>query len=351
MANELTPTLLEKFVQVGTTEYNYFEQRKPKPGAVDVFKEGRSMGLVDVAGIESAKTSLRRPTEIAVTKAFTPNIYGVRAISPTPDIMATARVALSWITLTFSIKAVPSMHADNDISFARYVTDLLSNALKGVYHTATTDGVNKQDSLERQMITYLAAQKYGTPPDSLVPGVTVENGAYKLKTDDFVLKALPIMEELLLDGPYDDITHVSTLARNRQIGTLGAGNNINLSQYLGDYDYRRSNYVPVSGGAQETHYLTPKGSLAVLNIVEKDAIDGNESYNGRYSTYVDPYHSFKWGVFEKLDRADMSSELTGGQRMVTRQWDFAADFAFVRPYSSASGVTPIIKFDTFEDIV
>lgn len=351
MANELQPTLLEKYVQVGTSEYNAFEQRKPKPGAIDVFKEGRSAGLVDVEGIENAKTSLRRPTEIAVTKAFTPNVKGVRAISPTPEILSTARVALSWITLAFSIKMVPALHADNDITYARALTDLLFNELKGVFHTATSDGGANQDSLEKQMIAYIAAQKYTTPPDSQVVGVSVENGAYKVKSQDFAALALPVMEELLLDGPFDDITHVSTLAWNRQIGTLGANNNQNLAQYLDDYNYRRSNYVPVTSGAEQTHYLMPKGTLAVLNIVEDDAKAGRESYDGKYSTFVDPYHGFKWGVFEKLNRADMSSELTGGQRMVTRQWDFAADFAFVRPYSSTAGVTPIIKFDTFGNIV
>lgn len=351
MANELTPTLLEKYVQVGTTMFNEFEQRKPKSGAVDVFKEGRNTGLVDVAGIEAAKTSLRRPTEVAVTKQFTPNVYGVRAISPTADIMSTARVALSWITLAFSVKVVPSMHADNDISYARYVTDLLFQALKGVYHTATTDGVNKQNSLEKQMLAYIAAQKYTTPPDSSVPGVIVENGAYKTTSKDFEINALPVMEELLLSGPYDSITHVSSLAASRRQATLGANNSENFAQYGSDYDYRRSNYLAITSGAEQTHYMMPKGTLAVLNIVEDDAKAGRSSSDGTYSVFTDPYHGFRWGVYDKTSRADMSAEATGWERTVVQQYDFAADFAFVRPYSSVAGVTPIIKFDTFSSLV
>lgn len=351
MANELTPTLLEKYVQVGTAGYNAFEQRKPKPGAIDVFKEGRSAGLADIAGIENAKTSLRRPTEIAVTKQFTPNVYGVRAISPTADIMSTARVALSWFTLTFSVKVVPSMHADNDITMARYVTDLLFQALKGVYHTATTDGVNKQNSLEKKMLAYVAEQKYTTPPDSAVPGVVVANGAYTTASKDFETVALPVMEELLLSGPYDSITHVSQLAAERRQNTLGAGNAQNLAQYIPDYDYRRSNYLSVTSGAEQTHYLMPKGTLAVLNIVEDDAKAGRPSYDGQYSVFTDPYHGFRWGVYDKTNRVDMSGEATGWDRVVVQQYDFAADFAFIRPYSSVAGVTPIVKWDTFASMV
>ena len=347
----ITATLLEKYVQVGTTGYSAFENRKPKPGAITVFQEGRSAGLVDVAGIEAAKTSLRRPTEIAVTKKFTPNVKGVRAITPTPDTMDTARVALSWITLGFSVTAVPSLHADNDISYARYVTDLLYHALKGVYHTAVAGGGGNQDSLEKQMIAFVAANKYATPPASNVVGVEVENGAYKVASKDFEICALPVMEELLLSGPYDAITNVSQLRDERFQRTYGAANNQNLAQYVGDYDYRRSNYLPITAGAEQTHYLMPKGSLAVLNIVEDDAKANRAGYDGQYSVFTDPMHGFRWGVYEKVDRADMSSSLTGGERMVTRTWDFAADFAFVRPYSSESGVTPIVKFDTFASLV
>jgi len=349
MANELQPTLLEKYVDLGTSEFNKFEKRSPWAGAIPVFQAGRSAGICNVEAIEAEKRSLRRVVEIAVTKKYAANVKGARAINPTPDKMSSARVSTNFFTLAFSIVLTDAIHADNDIGRARYVTDSLHHELNGVFHNSAAGGGNVA-SLEKQMLSWLATQAYTTPPAVNVPGVQVASGAYQVKADDFVIKASPVMMSLQTYGPWDTITNIGAMARNRELATYGVGNQRNLAQYVGEYDYQFSHNLAVTSGALETHYLMPKGSVCVLNIIEDDAKNRRTASDGVYYDYLDPMYGFKWGVFETRYRENMSSEVTGLERAVTTRFDFAADFAFVRSYSSEAGVSPIVKFNTYETL-
>lgn len=337
---QLVDTLLEKAIIRANDKFKQFENRMPEGGAIAAAMKYRDQ-VVPISVIEAAKVSKRRPVEIPVLKRYTPTIGTARAINPTPDVITSARVPLTWATKTFSFSVAPAINADNDIAMEEQFAAQLQNSLRGAFF----DNAN---SVEKQVIAALAANAYATPPASAVGGVTVASGAYVVDNDEnYILKAPVLMRELNLMGPYQDISNIASIARQRAMSTYGTANSRNFEQLLGDMEYYHSNNIGVTATYAETHYLTPAGSLALLNIAEFDARNGTAHSSGEYTIIRDPLYGFDWGVRIVTDVADLSATYGSGfERTVVKRYDFAADFAVVTAYSSTAGTSPIIKINT-----
>jgi hypothetical protein len=335
----LVLTLLEKAVQPSTAMMQSFENRVPKDNVINAFKAG-SDAVIDPQAYIEAKASLRRPVDIAVVKSESYFVNTVRELNPTPNTVTTAKVPLTFVTKTFSFSLSEPLAVDNYIRYERLFQQAVFD---GVYSAMIRDNTK---SLEVTAIAYLEANKWAIPPASNVPDVAVGTGAYEMDADDYIIKAPVVMRELNMFPRFMDIGNVASMARQRDIATMGRYNQRNLDQYNDQMDFFYSNRIAPTAGAVETHFVVPQDSLGMLNWVEWDARNNTQTDTGRFTTVQDPYFGFDWGVYITKGRADQSADGgVGLERASNIRYDFAASFAFVSPYSSVSGTSPIVKFD------
>lgn len=332
-------TLLEKAVEPSTAMMQQFENRVPKDNVINAFMAGTE-SVIDPQAYLDAKASLVRPVDIAVVKSESYFVGTVRELEPTPNTVTTAKVPLTFVTKTFSFALSEPLAAGN---YVRYERLFQQAVFDGVWSAMMRDN---SKSLEVTLIAYLEANKWAVPPASNVPGVNVGTGAYEMDADDYVINAPVVMSELDMFPRFMDIGNVAAAARQRDIATYGRYNQRNLDQYNTEMDFFRSKRITPSAGAVETHFVVPERSLGLLNWVEWDARNNTQTDLGRYVTVRDPYFGFEWGVYIRRGRADQSG--VGGvglERASNIQYDFAASFAAVSPYSSVAGTSPIIKMD------
>lgn len=341
----LVDTLLDRaIVRANDTMLSKFENRRPEGTTINAFLDYRDQ-VIPVNEIEAATVSRRRPVSIPVMKKYAARIGTVRQIDPTPDIVTSAYVSPSWQTKEFSFAISPSVNADNAISVEMQFAAQIENSLRAAYFTHA-------NSLEKQLIAYLAANTWTTPPASGIPGTSVATGAYVLDPEEYLIQAPVLMRELNMDGPYQDISNIASVARQRAMATYGVGNSRNMAQFLGDMKYYHSNNIAVDATYLETHYIAPQGSLAVLSNTEYDAEARTPHDTGVYMTYTDPWFGFKWGVRKVAVPQDLSATYGAGlERAVVVRYDFAIDFAAFSSYSSVAGQSPIIKINTKVPVV
>lgn len=334
----LTATLLQAAVVKAHEKYAAFENRRPEDGAIGAFQK-HTNEIVPAALIESLKVSFRRPVEIPVLKSKAPTITTVRAVNPTRDVAESAKVATTWISRGFNFTFTEAINSDNYISAEETISQLLLDGFKGVFFT----GAN---SLESYLIALLEAGKYSSLPTSKVAGVTTGSGVYELESKDFVIKAPAVMRELMMSGPYQDIANIASLGRQREDATLGRYNQRNVDQYKSDFTYHLSHNLPVEAAKDETHFLVPEGSLALLNAIEDDARKRRSGDDGYYDIIVDPLFGFEWGVrVSKVAASTAGTYGTGFERTLVTNVDVQADFTGLAAYSSTSAA-PIVKFNT-----
>lgn len=335
----LALTLLEKAVQPPTSMMEAFENRVPKDNVINAFQAGTET-IIDSQDYLRAKASLRRPVDIAVVKSESYFVNTVRELNPTPNTVTTAKIPLTFITKTFSFSLSEPLAVDNYVRYER----LMQQAVFDGVHSAMIRDNTK--SLEVYLAAYLEANKWATPPASQIPGVTVGTGAYEMNREDYVINAPVVMAELDMFPRFMDIGNIASAARQRDIATYGRYNERYLEQYNAEMEFYRSRRITTTVGAAETHFLAPVGSLGLLNWVEWDARNNTQTDLGRFTTVRDPYFGFDWGVYIRVGRADQSAEGgVGLERASNIQFDFAASFAAVSPYSSVAGTSPIVKFD------
>lgn len=331
-------TVLDSAVIRANQEFHNFEMRMPEPGVIDAFKRDTN-NIVPKAQMEALKTSLRRDVDIAVRKVTDANILTQRAVNPARDVASTDRVTTNWSTLGFAFKWVPSAARDNYITEGEEVGQALFNGWKSVLF-------DDSDSLESMLLTFLEANKWTNLPDIKVDGVSADTGSYIVDYDKYVLVAPVIMRALRVRSALYDISYVGSLARQRAIATFGASNHQDLNQFINDMMYFRSHNMEVSDDMAETHYLVPRNSLGLLNIVEDDALKGRTADDGYFTTIRDPWFNFLWGVRVSSVSEDNSGTYGSGfERAITRRYDVFADFSPILAYSSKAGESPIVKAD------
>lgn len=331
-------TLLEKAVVMTTPDFQKFENRKPQPGIIKAFRD-HTTSVVDEEEISKLKVSRRRPVEIAVMKKEPYTVGTVREINPIVNQAGSAKVPLNWFTKTFGFSVRAAINSDNYIKEVAEFRQSLFNGLLSVLYTDA-------NSIEKNLAAYLATNKWAVPPATTVYGVNVGTGAYEIDSDQYIIKAPIVMQELDMMGRFQDIGNIGSIARRRDQATFGRNNSRDISQYLDDFDYYQSNAVTVTPGAEETHFLVPTGSLGLLNIVEWDARNRTEDKDGHFEVMKDPFFGFEWGVYITAKRTDQSAYGTGFERVVQYEYHFAADFAAINSYSSVAGQSPIMQFDT-----
>lgn len=322
----------------GGPDMQKFENRVPAHSLIKAFSTYTD-SLLPAAEYNSYRKSARRPIDIAVLKQSAYNVDTVRSINPTPDSVTSARKSVDWVTKGFSFTMTNSINEDNYID---YITEFQQN----MFNAVTSVMVNDTNSVENNLAAFLETNKRSMLPTVNVLGVSAGTGAYEVSPEQFAISAPSVLESLAMYGKVQSMHNVGYASYQRDIATFGRNNERNLEQYQSEMEYWKSSKIPVTAGKQATHYLTNTGSIGLLNWVEADARNGEIVHDGRYTTMIDPFFGFQWGVFITSYREDKSAiGGTGLERAASIRYDFAADFAPVVSYSSTAGVTPIVKFD------
>lgn len=340
----LDATIFQKGTSIATDTFKQDELRKPEMGIVKGFMEGTNR--VVRADELTKMRDPKRPVEVAVLKRFDPTIGTVRALDITPEQSQSAVVALNWFTRRFSLISVGAYNASNWFSAAQQLAFDLENNLRAVYGTSG-------NSLSAYLVAFLESSINQALPATAIPGLTVNGSNNKVTAaiNDFYIKVPAYLREMQLQGPYHDFANVGAYAQELYRKTMGQYQNQNLSMLGSGFDTTFDTGIAPSGSDIELHYLAPKGTLGLLNWVEHDArsksggVTGEGSYEeGRFMfTWVDPFGT-SWGVLYTAKYKDLSGTYgVGFERVYVRQWDFAADFAAVKAYSSTSNRSVVVK--------
>ncbi|AXE16228.1 hypothetical protein DR864_00350 [Runella rosea] len=340
----LDATIFQKGTSIATDTFKQDELRKPEMGIVQGFMEGTNR-VVRASELVKMRDP-KRPVEVAVLKRFDPEIGTVRALDVTPTQSQSAVVGLNWFTRTFSIVSVGAYNASNWFDAAQQLAFDLENNLRAVYGTDS-------DSLSAYLVAFLEASINQALPATSILGLTINGSTNKVTAaiNDFYIKMPAYLREMQLTGPYHDFANVGAYAQELYRKTMGQYQGQNLSMLGAGFDISFDTGIAPSGSDVELHYLAPKGTLGLLNYVEHDArsksggVTGEGSYEeGRFMfTWVDPF-GMKWGVLFTGKYKDLSGTYGAGfERVYVRQWDFAADFAAVKAYSSTTNRSVVVK--------
>lgn len=332
-------TVLDAGVVYANDLFDQMETRLPENGIINLFKRDTDL-IVPKRQMEALKTSMRRDVDIVVMKVSDFNVLDKRAVNPARDKVETDRVHTNWFTKGFAFYYTPASNHDNYFTEAQEVGRGFFNGWRSVYFGDT-------DGLEATLAEFLEANKWASLPETTVTGVDVNAGAYELLTKDYIIKTPAVMRTLMIYNQLYDVANVGSWARERADSMYGNNNDHNKKQFLNDMMTFWSHNLPVTEDRDETHFVMPRGSVGLLNIVENDAAANRAGDDGRFYTIVDPWFGFTWGVrFSRVAQDQSGVYGDGFERALQMRVDVFADFSPILAYTSRAGESPIVKFNT-----
>lgn len=324
-------------------EFQKFEGRLSHYGALNAFIENTNM-LVPKASLEQARSAARRPVEIPVLNAYDATLLTARACTDTPDAVTSAMVPLSWTTTGFVIQEFPEeVYTGNYFSKQEHFDHQLKMGLKAAFADLDSAAVA---FLEAEKSATNASPKFGAlVADAKQVDFEKRSDFYKSIPSVMVRNDLPDMNVLDITTPEAQIEYLYTAAQ-------GSANGVNTAYQVAPVIPYRSNRVLNGAGVDETHYLTPQGSVGMLTWNSVAARTGARVHeNDRFFTMQDPLYNITWDVKLTANCTDVSGTYGGVTAGVQKIYAFTVDYSFMRPYSSDANYTPIFKYEILEEVV
>lgn len=326
--------------------YGDFEGRMPEFGAFQAFLTN-AMALLPKDTIERLKSAQNARSAVfpILTKQLL-TVITARACAITGSNPASVKPSITSVTRGFEVKVYPKVSDNNYISEQDQFANGLSNGIRSV-------GLN--------LDTYAAAQLEANKSTGLatvgLDGLTIASNAYRLalaNRNDLYMYVPTIMARNDLGGAtLNNIASTEALALINKYESFATANNQDLLKVLrGDVTgasgmrHYLSNRITNGTGVSETHYLAPFGSIGVFVWNDSDAINRRTAPNGgRLYTMADPILGITWDVLEVPVCEDLSATYGAGyERTMGTAYQFAADFGFMKAYSS-DGTSPIMKLE------
>ncbi len=315
-----------------------FENRKDKYGATYAFITS-SPQLLSQSDINDEKRSFERPIRIPVMKRLAITLIDGRACviggqEPTP-----ATVTLSFTTKGFQIKVPQHMLRDNYFKATEFLA-------AGIYH-----GWHAYLAfMEAAAIAYLEANKSTVLATS--PYFTTGTGVYTGTTGTNFYSAYQYamgLNYLNAGSDFLDVTNAASQVTKLLMGMNGPGNTINQAGLLGAENQYFTNFLTVTGGVVETHYLFTKGAVGLYHWVSPNAAARHVHIqeNDLWRVEKDPvFGYFPASLHYQAGCVDSAIGVGGASEPVYYdKYEYTIDTSFVKQYSSVSGESPIYKFN------
>lgn len=331
----LAATLLQDAIinLQGNNTFTNFEQRQSTYSAVQLAKDGSDI-LLPKSQVERLKKSAAQVEKIAVLNRYNATLHSSYTCDFNPDANTSAFVPVTYVTTGFDVKITPAVNAGNYIS----EQDDLQNQMIQGWRTTFAD-------LEGDVVAFIEANKstqnlsplFGGPTG----GVVTLNSAQQDNAIRNLYSAIPsIFQRNEFIGKPQDLANTEAMIQEQYISHQGQANAQNLQYQTDNINYYRSNYVTNGAGMRETHYLMPMGAVGIYNWLPYEGQARPKINEGQgWEVMQDPMFGFNWLVYYKYD-------CVNGQ--YTYQMSFTTSFGLVRQYSSAAGITPILKYQVSE---
>lgn len=326
--------------------YEKFENRFSSYGAWKAYMDGASVLLPkdQVEGIKNQSNF--RTVSFPVLNKQTLSVITERSCAITGTEAVSAKPTISKITRGFEIKIYPKVNDNNYISEIDAFANQFMNGIRSVLA-----------NVDSYAATQLEAGKNGALEAVNLAGLSVVSNAYQIanaQKDKLYYYIPTIMEKNDINGSVlQNVAVTEARALMLEYETKGAGQDTNMRGVLdGDlpsasgYRHYRSKRVTNGVGVDETHYITPFGSIGVFNWVDSDARHKRQAPNGgKLYTLADAIMGLDWDVFEEPICDDISATYGAGyERTVGTRYQFATDLGFFQAHSSDS-TTPVVKVE------
>ena len=342
----LVPTkLLKAIVKLPQSqEFNKFEGRLATFSFLQEFIANTNL-LVPASTLTSQRASASRPVEIAVMNKYDATLITARACENDADDVTTALVPLSWNTTGFVIKEFSGgVYADNYFSQEDHYAWQLRMGLKAAL-----------EKLETDTHSFLEANVSATNASPLFGALVGDAKQVTWEQRNTFYQAIPsiLRRNDLGASQVLDFTNPESQIQYDYLAHQGRQNGENLQYQVQPVLPIRSNVITPGAGISEIHYLAPQGSVGLLTWNSWSERNNDTRIPGvdYFTTVQDPIFGITWGLRVTKDCEDESATYAGITAGITTKYVFTLDYAFLRPYSSESTETPILKYEIAEEVV
>lgn len=336
----LTATeLQDAVIQVGSSDFNKWEGRLSRYGALQAALDGSNL-ILPRSQVEGMKKSEVQIEKVPVLNKFNSTILSARSCSITGPTRTSTFKQLSYTTLGFEIAVSDAINAGNYISRTDDFAMQMKQGLKAVFASLDTSAIATLETNRNLALVHSNLQT-----------ITNAAGDYEEKTLSDIyydIKSLMALNDLD-DDTITNIMNTEGAKTMLKYESQGENNAINLKGVLdgtlpsaGDFRHYLTNSITL-GTNQEVHYLMPRGAFGLFVWNPWDYKNNSITGDGkRYYTLQDPIFGITWGVIEQTLCADLSAQSTGATAATQTKYSFTADFSFLTGYSSDTS-SPIVK--------
>jgi hypothetical protein len=344
LANTLTQALRTAY----PSNYDKYEDRLSEHGALALFKLDTIApnAVITPDVIEMSKMSMGNTLQIPVIDGDDVTIGNVRSCTIADYENTSQLYTVTFATYAFGFTMVPASYQNNDIKYQADYNRKLLKYLKKFASTLDSAAIAKLEADKTAIMNSPfigAGQKYG----ALVgDAIQVTNAQKGLIFNDLTA----ILGEDDFYGRYNVLGSQTLRSIVGEYANQGAANATNTQFQFGEYDFGYSNRVTVGAGKAATFYAVPKGTLAVLNRNEPDAILGSMINSENYWEEVQvPIVDLTMGVRYFKECANNSTinggsgaaHLTGSMK---ETFIWSTDVAFITAYNSDPVTLPSAIF-------
>lgn len=340
----LVATLMQPLRAKYTNDLDKNELRRSQYGAYDTFIRDTddTQSIFSPQVKDYIKRSFGNSVVIPVLNAETVTIGNARTCTVAASENTSALVTLTFVTYAWGFTMTPAQHFNNDVGYAadferKFMKYLLQFA--AVMDTAAYNTAN-------------AARNQVWNADTLAHYPQVANALQVApsQADNFYNVIPAVMSSMDFNGPFNVIANTFHGPVINRFVNQGSGNSTNLAFQFAGFDWAYSNRVTNAEGVQSTVLVSPKGTYAVDNRNEPDAIAGTRTTDGTEWGEVDmPIVNMRMGFKYNSRCADNSAiagaATTGLTASALESFQWSTDVVFMTAYNSAPGTraNPIVK--------
>ena len=309
-----------------------FELRPVKTYILPAFLKDRQFTVPNLAEIKAATTQATKAMYFT-KKDFT--INSSKSNTPSGEKSGTAITTLSWSTKGFAIDLPSKQYDGNEVARMKGFAMSLYNAEKTFWA-----------SFDETLLAYLIANK--TTVNDAAGGGTESGGDFIIsngEADEFYNVLDAHMAQNDFDGEILDVHDTYWKKYVRHYAAQGSGNSTNLSYQFSGFTTFSSNKIVNGTGVLSTHYIIPKGGVAILDWNEPANKRGDKlndgSYLGLYQSLFYPEITFD--LFVKSAWGDTSSD-GGTVQDKTETFEFSLNYSVTTQPFTEAGRSAIMKY-------
>lgn len=322
MAN-FAASVLNKVQSMLDAKFQSAEMRyKPAPTLMMLLKN-RDFLIED---LKTLRTREDQPTKAYLKNRTSRSLTNARAHDHTGATSDTTEVDIDYTVYTDKFATSLKRGDYNLLETAEIMAHEVENAM-----------INLMEGIETALVSFLDSNKtlVSAPPSGALKRATFNatNDVFEIASADenqFWLIAKSILRQHKYAGGSFDIVADSLLVSKGEFLTQqGQGNSTNLGFQFSGLDVAESIELSDANYLNGLMYMWQSGMAGILDWIPRQNREGwgdMESYNGGYSTIIDPFTGLEFAIHGYSQRADTSGS-NGQTQDVTTEFEVSIDLS------------------------